>query len=122
MQPETNFESSPKIILFATRYTDGAISTLGLTLPGLTTKKAKLELIASNTECGPNPAWLTIDVAKSSLYCVDRGINQPNGSLSSYKIESDGHLVQLDKLLTRSGGLASVGYGDDLRGLAVAFK
>lgn len=117
---QTAERSSPKILLYVSSLT-GTISTLALTLSLVETKKAKLEVVASDAGCGLNATWLTLDYPKSILYCLDEAYDQPNGSLSSYKIESDGNLVQLDKVLTLGGPVSSVIYGHGGRGLAVAF-
>jgi len=79
-----------------------------------------LTAIAETTGCTESPSWLTYDPSKSVLFCSDEGLTVPNGTLSSFKAAANGSLVQLDKIMTISGGVKSEIYGNGTA-LAVAF-
>ncbi|KAL0934822.1 extracellular aldonolactonase [Colletotrichum truncatum] len=95
----------------------GTVTTLDLKT---SESGATLEAIASTTECAANPSWLTLDQSKSLLYCADRGINNPNGTLFSFKKSEGGILSPLGKLGTIKGAVSSVVFGKDNGGIALA--
>ncbi|KZL85120.1 extracellular aldonolactonase [Colletotrichum incanum] len=95
----------------------GTVTTLDLqTSEAGTTLKA----IASTTACAANPSWLTIDQSKSLLYCADRGLTNPNGTLVSFQKTDNGTLVPLGSLPTIKGAVSSVVYGKNGGGIALA--
>ncbi|KAM7217566.1 Lactonase, 7-bladed beta-propeller domain containing protein [Rhypophila decipiens] len=114
---------SSATLLYVTSYTGtgpsavpGALTTLNLTISGYSA--GSLQSIATSTECGAYPSWLTL--VGSNLYCLDEAWNAPaNGSLVSFQI-TDGKLSLLDKATTIGGPVSSVAYGADGHGLAVA--
>ncbi|WYZ43915.1 hypothetical protein EsH8_VII_000351 [Colletotrichum jinshuiense] len=78
----------------------GTVTTLDLQT---SESGATLEAISSTTECAANPSWLTIDQSKSLLYCADRGLTNPNGTLVSFQKTENGTLLPLGKLPTIKG-------------------
>lgn len=95
----------------------GTVTTLDLqTSESGTTLKA----IATNTDCAANPSWLTLDQSKSLLYCADRGLTNPNGTLVSFQKSENGTLELLGKLPTIKGAVSSVVYGKNGGGIALA--
>lgn len=111
--------SASPTLLYVSSYA-GTITTLNLTLPDGGDSLGTLEAISSTTGCAPSPAWLTLDRPNSVLYCMDEGLSTPNGSVSSFKTEEDGSLVQLDRREVISGPVSAVIYGKGLQGLALA--
>lgn len=63
---------------------------------------------------------MTLDYAKSALFCIDEGLNSDKGSLSSFKTNKDGSLKKLNKVSTLSGPVSGVLYGKGNGGLAIA--
>ncbi|KAM4056960.1 lactonase, 7-bladed beta-propeller domain-containing protein [Hirsutella rhossiliensis] len=51
----------------------------------------------SSTNAGGNPSFLTIDKARSTLFCLDEGLESLTGALASFKMKPDGSLALLDK-------------------------
>ncbi|GJD04793.1 ykgB protein [Colletotrichum higginsianum] len=95
----------------------GTVTTLDLqTSEAGTTLKA----IASTTACAANPSWLTLDQSKSLLYCADRGLTNPNGTLVSFQKTENGTLIPLGSLPTIKGAVSSVVYGKNGGGIALA--
>lgn len=112
--------SASSSLLYVASYS-GTITTFNLTLPGkCRSTGASLQPVATNGGCAPNPSWLTLDHANSTLYCLDEGLNVRNGSLSSYITADDGSLVQVDKITTIKGPVSGVIYGTGGRGIALA--
>lgn len=111
--------ASSATLLYVTSYA-GTLTTLNLTLPASNASTGSLQAIASNNGCATSPSWLTLDHPKSVLYCLDEGLDRPNGTLSSYRTSANGTLVQLDKVDTLSGPVSAVIYGDGGKGLALA--
>lgn len=95
----------------------GTVTTLDLQT---SESGATLEAISSTTECAANPSWLTIDQSKSLLYCADRGLTNPNGTLVSFQKTENGTLLPLGKLPTIKGAVSSVVYGKNGGGIALA--
>ena len=71
-----------------------------------------LNATSANPNCGPNPAWLTLDAARGTLYCLDEGLTTPNGSLSSFTINRDGSLKHVQNSTIINGPVSGVIYGD----------
>jgi 6-phosphogluconolactonase (cycloisomerase 2 family) len=93
--------------LFVSSYA-GNITTLSLTERG---GKYDLQKTFYNDGCLPNPSWLTLDADRGLLCCLDEGLTVANGSLSSYKINNDGSLHQVEKKLVISGPVNGLIYG-----------
>lgn len=93
--------------LFVSSYS-GTITTLSLTQSSSGTYS--LTSKATSNGCAPNPSWLTLDYPNQVLYCLDEGLTSPNGTLSSYKINTDGSLKQVQKANTISGPVAGAFY------------
>ena len=78
--------------------------------------------VATNSHCAPNPSWLTIDADRGLLFCLNEGLQSPNGSLSSFLINSDGSLMSIKNATTISGPVSGIIYGNPAghRGIALA--
>ncbi|KAG5980157.1 hypothetical protein E4U55_004345 [Claviceps digitariae] len=86
----------------------------------VTTGVPLLRTVSSTNGCAGSPSWLTLDRAKSVLYCIDEGLTAVNGSLSSFATSAHGGLRKLDKVPTPGGPVSGVLYGQNRKGLAVA--
>jgi len=106
---------SSATLLYVTSYA-GTVTTLNLTTSS-PRNPASLQSIATSTECGPQPSWLTL--VGPNLYCLDEAWGQLNGSVSSFKV-TDGKLTFLDKATTIGGPVSAIVYGEGGRGLAIA--
>lgn len=105
--------SARSITLFATSYNDHAVTTLKLDqMTGLTK-------VSQNLDCGSEPTWLTLDSAKSLLYCLNEGWGG-NASLTSYMAGADGVLKTLNVLPVLKSPVASTLFGPNNSALAVA--
>jgi 6-phosphogluconolactonase (cycloisomerase 2 family) len=104
--------------LFVSSYA-GDVTTLSL---GHTNGSYSLNATSSSSECGPNPAWLTLDASRDTLYCLNEGLATPNGSLSSFTINCDGSLKHVQNTTTPNGPVSGVIYGHPGgdRGIALA--
>ena len=102
--------------LFVSSYA-GNITTLSLTE---NCGKYNLAKTFYNSGCSPNPSWLTLDAHRGTLYCLDEGLTVPNGSLSSYLVNADGSLKQVQKASTISGPVSGVIYGNPAGQRAIA--
>lgn len=71
-----------------------------------------LNATSSSSDCGPNPAWLTLDTPRGALYCLNEGLTTPNGSLSTFTINRDGSLNHVQNSSTISGPVSGVVYGN----------
>lgn len=100
-------------ILFATSYNDHALYSLNL-------KSSSLSVVAKSYDCGSEPTWMTLDSAKSVLYCLNEGWGG-NASITSYKTGADGALTKLDFLPVLKSPVASTLFGPNNTELAVAF-
>ena len=87
----------------------GNISSLSLTEKN---GHYSLEKMQQTKECGPNPAWLTIDTHRGILFCTNEGLETTNGSLSSFSIRPDGSLSLIQTEASPSGPVSAVIYGD----------
>lgn len=100
-------------VLFATSYNDHAVTALNL-------DGSSLSVINKTYDCGSEPTWLTLDHAKSVLYCLNEGWGG-SSSITSFKTRADGNLETLDILPVLKSPVASTLYGPNNSGLAVAF-
>lgn len=64
-----------------------------------------------STECAPNPSWLTLDANRGLLFCLNEGLETLNGSLSSFKVNTDGSLIHVQNTTTISGPVSGIVYG-----------
>lgn len=94
--------------LFVADYS-GSITTLSLSESN---SSYTLDKTFETTACGPSPAWLTLDVNRGLLFCVNEGITTPNGSLSSFTINANGSLHLISNLTTLGGPVSSALYGN----------
>ncbi|KAK2590031.1 hypothetical protein QQS21_012284, partial [Conoideocrella luteorostrata] len=100
--------------LYVSSY-NGKVTTLDLNGARSTSGRAVgtvplLKAISSTDGCAESPSWLTLDRAKSTLFCIDEGLTSQNGSLSSFKTNADGSLTWLDKVGTLGGPVSGVLY------------
>ncbi|KXL42392.1 hypothetical protein M433DRAFT_50668, partial [Acidomyces richmondensis BFW] len=70
-----------------------------------------LTQISQSNDCAPNPSWLTLDANRGILYCLNEGLETPNGSLNSFKINLDGSLTHVKSATALSGPVYAVLYG-----------
>ena len=105
--------------LFVSDYS-GTVTTFSLTVN--TTGSYALNQTFQTTECAPNPSWLTVDIDRGLLFCLNEGLNSVNGSLSSFTINRDGSLSHVKNETTISGPVNGVIYGNAAgqRGIALA--
>ncbi|KAK3318548.1 YkgB protein [Apodospora peruviana] len=108
--------ASSATLLYVTSYA-GTVTTLNLTVTS--PSAASLQSIATSTECGAQPSWLTL--VGPNLYCLDESWGQLNGSLISFTTSpTTGKLTLLDKATTIGGPVSAVVYGQGGAGLAIA--
>lgn len=104
--------------LFVSDYS-GVITTLNLS-----EKNGSYSLVKtySNDGCAPNPSWLTIDANRGLLFCMNEGLTSPNGSLSSFTINTDGSLEHVQNTTTPNGPVSGIIYGHPAgqRGIVLA--
>lgn len=98
--------------LWATSYNDHALTTLDFS-------NDELSVVSKSLDCGSEPTWMTLDKAKSLLYCLNEGWGGA-ASLTSYKVNDDATLETLDVLSVLKSPVASSLYGPDNSGLAIA--
>lgn len=109
--------ASSATLLYVASYV-GTVTTLNLS--ATTSGQRSLDFVAVSPGCGPNPSWLTLDKAKSTLYCLNEGLDSPNGSLASFRISAAGVLTPLSNITTPSGPVSGVIYGTNGAGIALA--
>ncbi|KAK3111593.1 hypothetical protein LTR53_013011 [Teratosphaeriaceae sp. CCFEE 6253] len=104
--------------LFVSDY-GGNITTFSLTASNGTYDLSKT---FQTTDCAPNPSWLTVDIDRGLLFCMNEGLETVNGSLSSFTINHDGSLKHIKNETTVSGPVNGVIYGNAAgqRGIALA--
>jgi hypothetical protein len=85
--------------LFVSSYA-GNVTSLSLTESNGTVSLAPTSY---NAACGPNPSWLTLDVDRGLLFCLNEGLTSPNGSLSSFLVNRNGTLQPVKNQTTISG-------------------
>ncbi|KAB5532665.1 Lactonase, 7-bladed beta-propeller-domain-containing protein [Coniochaeta sp. 2T2.1] len=109
--------ASSATLLYVASYS-GTVTTLNLT--ATTSGSPSLQSVASSPGCGPNPSWLTLDKATSTLYCLNEGLNSPNGSLASLGTSTNGVLTLKSNVTTPLGPVSAVIYGKGRSGIALA--
>lgn len=109
--------ASSATMLYVASYA-GTVTTLNLTTTP--SGQPSLESVASSTGCAPNPSWLTLDKATSTLYCLNEGLDTRNGSLASLQTLPNGDLTLRSTTTTPSGPVSGVVYGSDGSGIALA--
>ncbi|KAK4080306.1 hypothetical protein Trihar35433_1411 [Trichoderma harzianum] len=95
------------------------VTTLNYT-HGQNTGIQKLSPVAVSQSCSDNPSWLTLDSPDSILYCINEGLNTPNGALTAFKTTPGGTLQQLGQVSTANGPVSGVVFGNNRHGLALA--
>ncbi|KAI9720733.1 MAG: hypothetical protein M1828_005524 [Chrysothrix sp. TS-e1954] len=93
--------------LFVSSYS-GLVTTLSLTN---NLGAYSLKPIAHNGGCAPSPSWLVLDKPNAVLYCINEGLNVPNGSVSTFKIQSNGTLSRNVNVTTQAGPVAGTLFG-----------
>ncbi|KAL3468818.1 Lactonase, 7-bladed beta-propeller-domain-containing protein [Aspergillus californicus] len=93
-------------MLLASSY-EGTVTSLSLTTSG---HNHGLTTLSQTTDCGSSPSWMTVDGENDILYCLDEGVDLPNATLTSFKINPNGSLAGLDQLQTTTGPVASAFY------------
>lgn len=99
-------------ILFATSYNDHAVTSLNL-------QGSSLSVVSKNLDCGSEPTFLTLDYAKSILYCLNEGWGG-SSSLTSYKTSTSGQLETIKVLPVLKSPVSSTLFGANRTKLAVA--
>ncbi|KND88710.1 Uncharacterized protein C18E5.01 [Tolypocladium ophioglossoides CBS 100239] len=96
-------------MLYVSSYS-GKVTTLDLTTCSSSSSSSsatagvpKLRTVSSTDGCAGSPSWLTLDHGRSTLFCVDEGLQSGGGTLSSFQTNADGTLAKLDKLDTPPG-------------------
>ncbi|KAK5111865.1 hypothetical protein LTR62_004597 [Meristemomyces frigidus] len=104
--------------LFVSDYS-GYINTFSLTASN---GSYNLENTFSNTECAPNPSWLTLDSNRGLLFCLNEGLETVNGSLSSFTVNRNGSLTHIKNETSIIGPVNGVIYGEPAgqRGIVLA--
>ena len=102
--------------LFISDYS-GTITSVALTEKN---GNYSLEQTFTNTDCAPNPSWLTIDPNCGLLFCLNEGLETRNGSLSSFTISPNGKLIHVKNATTPSGPVSGVIYGNAAGQRAIA--
>lgn len=110
--------TNPLARLYVASYA-GTISTVELKSGGRN-KPSVLEVTYTATECAKTPSWLTLDQQKKLVYCTDRDLTTPNGTLNVFQTSRDGKLLHLSRVPTIPGTVSSVAYGRNKNGLAIA--
>jgi len=95
----------------------GNITTFSLTASNGTYNLSKA---FQTTDCAPNPSWLTVDIDRGLLFCMNEGLDSINGSLSSFTINHDGSLNHVKNETTISGPVNGVIYGNAAGQRAIA--
>lgn len=93
--------------LYAASYA-GLVSTLSLAAGNAST--GHLSVVSQSQACGASPSWLTLDRHHDILYCLDEGVNTPNGSITSFHTMPDGSLTPINHVETVTGPVMSVLY------------
>jgi hypothetical protein len=85
----------------------GTVASLSLSRSG---ENYELTTVSQTNECGASPAWLMLDGAHEILYCLDEGIGNPNATLTSFKLHTNGSFSKVKQLHTLAGPVASAFY------------
>ena len=70
---------SSAVLLYASSYNDRTVTTLDLDVEAGT-----LETLSKVTDCGSEPAWLTLDRAEGVLWCLSEGWTAES-AIAAYK-------------------------------------
>ncbi|OQD94193.1 hypothetical protein PENSOL_c027G06909 [Penicillium solitum] len=92
--------------LYAASYS-GTVTTLS---PQRANGSYELSIVAQTKDCGTSPSWLTLDNDHDLMLCLNEGLGASNGSLTSFRVNSNGSLTTLDVLETVSGPVMSAPY------------
>lgn len=93
--------------LYAASYA-GTVSSLSLEPASNGT--GHLSVVSQSSDCGPSPSWLMLDGHRDILYCLDEGVDAPNGSITSFQTNADGSLTSIKHIQTISGPVMSTLY------------
>ena len=96
----------------------GTISTLELYQNA--SGEYSVDLVHSTRVCSPTPSWITLDFDHRLIYCTEGGRETATGTLYSLRIQPDGSLVELGKVLVPIGAAHSAIY-DGGNALGVAY-
>ncbi|KAJ6040311.1 hypothetical protein N7499_005130 [Penicillium canescens] len=69
-----------------------------------------LSKVAQSNDCGISPSWLMLNSEHNLMLCLNEGIGAANGSLTSFRTNSNGSLTTLDVLETLTGPVMSSVY------------
>lgn len=106
--------------LYVTSYA-GTVTTLDLVEGGAEAgATTTLDTVASTTACGANPSWLTLDYAKSFLYCLDEAWGAATGAVTSFYTNANGSLTPLATAELVAGPVSIAEFGVGGSGLAIA--
>lgn len=114
--------SASATLLYVASYA-GTVTTLRLTLPDddcVDGTAATLATVSNSTGCGPNPSWLSLDYSKNFLFCLNEGLTDPYGSVTSFVTNDDGTLTTQDTLQVIQGPVSIAEFGLGGHGLAIA--
>ncbi|OQD83236.1 hypothetical protein PENANT_c017G01772 [Penicillium antarcticum] len=92
--------------IYAASYA-GSVTTLS---PQSKNGNYSLSTVAQTNDCGISPSWLMLDSDHSLMLCLNEGIGATNGSLTSFRTNSNGSLTTLDILETMTGPVMSAIY------------
>ena len=105
---------SSAVLLYASSYNDRTVTTLDLDVEAGT-----LKTLSKVTDCGSEPAWLTLDKDQGILWCLSEGWSAES-AIASYKTSADGTLETLGVWNVTKSPVSSTLYGPNNSGLAVA--
>ncbi|KAJ5766740.1 uncharacterized protein N7511_004356 [Penicillium nucicola] len=92
--------------IYAASYS-GTVTTLS---PQSKNGSYSLSKVAQTNDCGISPSWLMLDDEENMMLCLNEGIGAANGSLTSFRANSNGSLTTLDKIETLTGPVMSAVY------------
>ena len=92
--------------LYAASYA-GKVTSLSLSRSG---ESYQLEALSETNDCGTSPSWLMLDKENEILYCLDEGIDRPNSTLTSFKLNVEGSFAKVEQIQTLVGPVASAFY------------
>ncbi|CAI7589912.1 unnamed protein product [Penicillium glandicola] len=92
--------------IYAASYA-GTVTTLS---PQRTNGSYGLSIVAQTKDCGISPSWLTLDEEHGLMLCLNEAIGATNGSLTTFRVNSNGSLTTLDVLETITGPVMSAIY------------
>ncbi|KAL4889833.1 Lactonase, 7-bladed beta-propeller-domain-containing protein [Aspergillus ambiguus] len=92
--------------LYAASYA-GKLTSLSLSRSD---ESYQLTTLSQTDGCGASPSWLMVDRTNEVLYCLDEGIDRPNSTITSFKLNLDGSFAKVEQLQTLVGPVASAFY------------